>query len=315
LFNFFAIIIVPLATTMIIEKYTGRNLFSVFGGVPEVTMVRPEHEGATFLTRIRCQGPFRHPILAGTFGAVLMPFFMSLWFNRGISKVMAIIGIVSASIITVAAASSGPILAYICVVGGFLIWPLRRNMRLVRWSIVSVLIGLQLFMKDPIWYIFAHISGVMGGTGWHRSALIHQAITHFREWWLVGTTYTRHWLATGVSSDPNMTDITNQYIWEGVSGGIVKLILFVTIIVMSYKSVGLSLHAMENEPFPKKIIIWATGISLTAHVVTFLSVVYFDQMIVFWYMILAMIAALPAKAEESSMCEKSIPEPVSLSTR
>ena len=70
-----AFIIMPFALLMLYEKVTGHNMFSVFGGVPEFTLVR---DG-----RLRCQGPFRHPILAGTLGATLMPCFAGLWFVKG----------------------------------------------------------------------------------------------------------------------------------------------------------------------------------------------------------------------------------------
>lgn len=299
-----AIVIVPLAISMIIEKSTARNIFSVFGGVDEMTMIR---EG-----KLRCQGPFRHPILAGTFGATLMPLFASLLFKEKITKSIAIIGISSSSIITFASASSGPALAYIFGLVGFLIWPLRRKMRMVRWGIVSALIVLHLYMIDPVWYILARIAGVMGGTGWHRSELIDTTIRHFNEWWLVGTTYTAHWMPLVLPGYPKMCDITNQYVWEGVSGGIVKLILFIIIIVRSFRAVGVSLQVMEDRPFSTKILVWSTGISLFGHAVSYISVVYFDQMIVFWYLLLGMIAALPQKSEDYSVNAKSTMEPITL---
>jgi hypothetical protein len=49
-----AVIIVPLMLLMLLEKKTGRNLFSVFGGVGEYSWVR---DG-----KLRAQGPFRQRI-------------------------------------------------------------------------------------------------------------------------------------------------------------------------------------------------------------------------------------------------------------
>ena len=60
-----ACISVPVAAAFVFEKATGRNVFSVFGGVPEYTTVR---QG-----KLRCQGAFAHPILAGCFWAALCP--------------------------------------------------------------------------------------------------------------------------------------------------------------------------------------------------------------------------------------------------
>ncbi|MBD3338540.1 MAG: hypothetical protein GF353_05505, partial [Candidatus Lokiarchaeota archaeon] len=65
------IILIPLAIAMIIENRTGRNFFHFLGGVPEYAIVRDGE--------IRCQGSFRHPILAGTFAATTVPMILSLW--------------------------------------------------------------------------------------------------------------------------------------------------------------------------------------------------------------------------------------------
>jgi len=42
------------------------------------------------------------------------------------------------------------------------------------------------------------------------------------------------------------------------------------------------------------MIIWALGASLLAHVVSYVSVSYFDQNFVNWYLLLAMVAILPS---------------------
>ena len=65
------IIIIPLAVLFAVEYTTGKNPFSIFGGVPALSEIRNG--------RIRCQGPFMHSILAGTFGATAMPLFVGLW--------------------------------------------------------------------------------------------------------------------------------------------------------------------------------------------------------------------------------------------
>lgn len=67
-FKILAICAIPLASAMLIEKISGRNAFAIFGGVPLLTAVR---NGA-----VRCQGPFAHPILAGTFGATIFPSYL-----------------------------------------------------------------------------------------------------------------------------------------------------------------------------------------------------------------------------------------------
>ena len=67
----FALVSLPTAIAFAVEWSTGRNVFGTLGGVPEITAVR---DG-----RMRCQGAFAHPILAGCFWASLMPVIASLW--------------------------------------------------------------------------------------------------------------------------------------------------------------------------------------------------------------------------------------------
>lgn len=89
----------PVAALMLVEKTTGHNYFSVFGGVPEITAIRGDH--------LRCQAAFRHPILAGTFGATQIPFFIALWFYRPRYRLVALAAAASSLVIVVAASSSG----------------------------------------------------------------------------------------------------------------------------------------------------------------------------------------------------------------
>lgn len=280
-----AIVILPLALSMVIEKSTQRNIFSIFGGVPEITIIR---EG-----RLRCQGPFRHPILAGTFGATLFPMFFALWNGQTKGRIIALIGILSSTIITLTSASSGPLMAYMASLIGLFCWPLRDKMHLVRWSLLAGIIILIVFMKSPIWFLIGRLSLIIGGTGWARSELIDQAIKHFREWWLLGTTYTAHWARDTeliiLPVDHNMVDITNQYILIGVQGGILPLILFILIIGYCFQGLGKTRHMLADQLSYRQIIPWVLGSALFAHSVTFISVSYFDQMRLMWVFLLSII--------------------------
>lgn len=285
-----SVIIIPLALAMILESTTTRNVFAFFGGVPEFTSVR---DG-----QIRCQGPFRSPILAGTLGATVVPLCISLWFSKACKKSIVILGFVSASIITATSSSSGPATSYILGLIAFLFWPLRRNMRTVRWIIVLSL-GLLHFviMKAPVWYLIAKMSGFIGGTGWHRSYLIDQAIKYFNEWWLIGTDYTAHWMPYAQWTNPNMADITNQFIAEGVNGGLITMVLFILMIAYCFRKIGVELPGMERHSKSSGVIVWGMGVTLFSHVMSFLSVTYFDQIIVIWYLLLAMISRLGDRDE------------------
>jgi hypothetical protein len=280
-----AFLSLPVAVLMVVEKATAHNLLSVFGGVPSVTDIRDGH--------LRCQGAFRHPILAGTFGATQFPLFAALWFYRPRYRRLAVAAVISSLLIVVAASSSGALMALFAGMVGLTLWKWRRYMRSIRRGAVVAIIGLALVMKAPVWYLFARLSDVTGGTGWHRAYLIDQTIAHFDEWWLFGTTYTAHWGPGGqvIAADPNMMDITNHFVMEGVKGGVLKLALFIAMIVGCFRRVGRWIR-VAGAKSPAKIFVWAMGVSLFAHCLSFMSVPYFDQSIMVWFWLLAAISSL-----------------------
>jgi hypothetical protein len=147
-------------------------------------------------------------------------------------------------------------------------------------------------MKAPVWYLIGRISLITGGTGWHRSEIIDTAIRHFNEWWLVGTKNTAHWMPYVLPSYPNMADITNQFLLIGVNGGILTMVWFILLIVQCFKTIGNALRLSTLTSEKDSFFIWTLGCALIGHVVTFFSIAYFDQMIVFWYLLIGMIATL-----------------------
>ncbi len=274
-----AVAIVPLAVMMLAEKLTGRNAFSIFGGVMEFTRIR---DGA-----LRCQGPFAHPILAGTFGATLIPLFVGMWYSKR-KRGLTIVAIVSCLVITLTSASSGPALAACAGMVASLAWYRRQWMRKVRWAAALGVIGLQLVMKAPVWFLMARVDVFGGSTGYHRAWLIDTAVRHFSEWGLFGIKNSGVW-------DPMLTDVTNQYLLQGFEGGLLTMLLFITVIVLCFRAVGLAARRSAGiEPLTLRLCIWSLGASLFAHALGFLSISYFDQNEVTWYMLLAMISTVTA---------------------
>ncbi len=124
---------------------------------------------------------------------------------------------------------------------------------------------------------------------------VEDAIRHFDEWWLVGSTYTAHWAPGGevVAADPNNMDIINHYVAEGLGGGIVKLALFVTMIVVCFRIVGRWVRELDDTVLrPAAFLVWSLGACLFAHCISFFSVSYFDQIVIMYYWLLAVIASL-----------------------
>jgi hypothetical protein len=294
----FALCMAPLAVLILGEKVSGRNPFAIFGGVSDVSVVR---NGV-----VRCQGPFAHPILAGTFAATNMPFFVALWWKDRFDKMLAVLGIVSCVVITAASGSSGPVMAFGWAVLGFFLWPMRRHMRELRWGLALGLIALHLVMKAPVWFLIGRLSVFDGSTGFFRAYLIDSTIRNFGDWWLLGTESTAKW-------GRGLFDVTNEYISQGVSGGILTMALFILIISRSFGTVGKTVRALKDKPMSVKFGVWALGCALMAHVATYFSVSYFDQNIVTWFLLLAAISVGPAssrdKRSKSVVREAAIPEP------
>jgi hypothetical protein len=285
------------AVLMFVERFFNYNPVSLYTGVPIESAIREGH--------VRSQGAFRHAILAGTFGATQFPLFVALWIDKSRRRWLAIMGIIASLVIVGTAGSSGGIMALAGAIFGIFFWKWRAYTQLLRRATVVLIIALALTMKVPVWYLIAKASDLVGGGGWHRAYLIDQAVNHFDEWWLFGTTYTAHWGPGGevIAADPNMMDITNQYIWEGVKGGVVKLILFLIIIVLCFKGIGRQLRVEGQNP-QDAFLLWALGVSLFTHCVAFFSIQYFDQMVIIWYWLLAIITgAACIRTEPASSIE------------
>jgi hypothetical protein len=273
-----AILLLPLALALLSEQSTGRNLFAALGGADPVSELR----GGV----IRAQGPFSHPILAGSVGATCLPLMFALWRRQ---RVIAIAGMAACMAIVHASASSGPILSAAFGLGALALWSWRRHMRLLRWLAVLAYVLLDFAMQAPAYYLIARVDLTGSSTSWHRSELIRAAVRHFPDWWLAGTDYTRHWLSTGVGWSANHIDVTNYYIMMGVYGGLALLLLFIAVLAKGFAMVGQTVHAGTGPA--ERFVMWSLGAALFAHAATFVSVSYFDQSFLFLYLTLAAICA------------------------
>lgn len=282
-----AFISFPIAILMFLEKMTAHNPLFVFGGVPETVAMRAGD------TAVRCQGAFRHSNLAGVYGGTQFPLFVALLYYRREHYLLSFSAIISALTIVICAHSSGGFMALLVGMGGLALWRWRKHMRLVRWGAFFTIIVLAIVMKAPVWYLFAKLSNVIGGGGWHRAYVIDQAVAHLDEWWLFGTTYTAHWGPGGevIAADPNMMDITNHFIMEGVKGGFLKLGLFLALIVSCFKGIGRRLRAVIPNS-PDEFFVWMIGVTLFTHCIAFMTTNYFDQTILVWYWLLASICCM-----------------------
>lgn len=276
-----AFLLVPIAIEMIMEKITKLNQFSMFGGVP--------HEVAFREGKFRAQGPFQHPILAGTVGATCLPLFVGILKRH---RVAGIVGIASGIGIAVASASSGPIMSALAAGFALVMWKYRHLAKTARICAILGYFGFSLLTGEPGYFIMKRIDLSGGSTGYHRARLIESAHEHLGEWWLYGTDRTRHWMATGVSYSADHADITNYYLGIGVMAGLPAMLCLIVILFLVFKWVGVaSRNCFERSP-DDAFLIWCLGAGMFAHATTSISVSYFDQSLVFFWMNVAIASSM-----------------------
>lgn len=274
------VVSVPVAIAMTYEHLTSRNIFHIFGGVPEFTLIR---QG-----KLRAQGAFSHPILAGCFYASLLPVFAAQALQKRGGAVWAAVGVTTSLACIYFSASSTPVLgAAVAVLGGafFLV---RDWMRPIRWALLGLLVSLHIVMQAPVWHLVARIDVVGGSTGWHRYILIDRAIDRFGEWFLFGVDSTGHW-------GYGMQDVTNEYVLRAVQGGFFALVIFIALIAFGFQAAG-RIWRSERRSRARMVLAWALGVSLFSHVMMFIAVSYFGQIGVIFSLLLAILASLATRS-------------------
>src|SRR6202040_4190277 len=105
---------------------------------------------------------------------------------------------------------------------------------------------------------------------------------------------------------------TNQFVWEGVNGGLLTLLLFALIIVLSFQAVERAARASQAVPARNySLLVWSLGAAMFAHCASFLSITYFDQNVVNWYLLLALCSTVLAtrikKTSSVPMLQRTTP--------
>ncbi|MHB8413565.1 MAG: hypothetical protein ACYDDI_16685 [Candidatus Acidiferrales bacterium] len=272
-----------IAVIMLIEQATGRSPYVFLGSHGVIGL---ERQGLMVRDgRFRALASFQHPILAGTFGAILLPMFFGL-FCKGKNRRVALMGMIASTLIVACSVSSTPLIAYAAGIGALCLWPLRKQMRAIRWGIVLVLVSLQVVMKANVWALIARAGVIGGSSSDHRYELVNNFILRFGDWWLLGVKSTASW-------GWDMFDRANQYVTLGETYGLLPLIFFIAVIVYGFKYVGIAREASEDDKKQEKFF-WALGAAMFANAVAYFGISYFDQTMVVWYAFLAIIWATTA---------------------
>jgi hypothetical protein len=281
IFKALCIILIPVALLMIVEKNMGKNFFSLLAGESERVDFRHGH--------FRARGPFAHAILAGTVGATCFPMALYMWEKH---KKYALAGLFSTASIIIASTSSGPVMMTFFILCGLALWKFHAYLPLIRWGAIAAVIGLDIAMKDPVYFLMARIDISGGSQGWFRAKLIQSSIEHLDEWWIVGTDYTRHWMSTGITASSLVTDITNHFLWMGVMGGVPLMFFFIMVLAIAFNTVSRMMRENAGGGIAYRFLAWTLGATLFGHIWNFFTITLYDQSVVFLYLILACIGAI-----------------------
>jgi hypothetical protein len=287
-----AVICAILGVCMINEKITQFNVFGLLGGISTGVTVRDGH--------IRAGGTLGC-LYAGAFAGAWIPVFLWLWME-GKARIAAFAGLAGAIAMAVTSYSSTSWLTIGGSIVGLAFWPLRKNMRLVRWGLASMLVGLHMVMKAPVWALIARIDLTGSSSGEQRYMLVDMTIRHFSSWWLIGTpTYTT-W---GWDS----WDLCNQFVAVALGGGLLTLIFYIMIFSRCFGSIGTA-RKLVNGDRPQEWLLWSLGAGLFATVVAHFGINYMAQLIMGLFPLVVCISVATYESRGATVQGSDTPVPV-----
>ena len=236
-------------------------------------------------------------LYGGVFAGVLIPLFLWLWTERK-SRMAACAGLAGATAMVWASHASTSWMTYGAGLFGLGFWPLRKYMRIVRWGLVALLVGLHLVMKGPVWSLIARIDLTGGSSSYHRYALVDNCIRHFGDWWLLGYKYYDSW-------GWDMWDLCNQFVVAAVTGGLVTFVLYITIFKRSFGAIGMARKCADRR---HEWLLWCLGADLFANVVAHFGINYVLELMMSFFPLLACISVATFEAKQVTV--RSVEAPV-----
>jgi len=285
--NILVLIAAVMSIGMLNERLTRHNVFWSFGGGIRLDgssmSISDVRDG-----QVRAQGAFVIYLLAGAFGASLMP--LSVWLWKDGSRATALVSLVSSTVMTIAAASSTSTMAYAAGIVGLCFWPFRKRMRLIRWLCLAAIVSLHLAMKAPVWHLISRLDLTGSSSSYHRYLLVDNFIRRFGDWWFLGAKDTNSW-------GFGMWDTCNAYVSAGTGGGLATFIAFVAIISRGFGKLGKARKLVQADK-SMEWLVWCLGAAMFDHAVGFFGVVYDAQMQMAWFAFLGIISVVAYAAKK-----------------
>jgi len=271
---------------MIMEQFTRINIFGYFAGAVLYSTIR---EG-----KVRSAGTLG-ALTAGPLGGLWIPLFIWLWTEKK-SRMAALVGLAGALVMVITSNSSTSLMALNGAIVGLAFWPLRKRMRRVRQALVAALVGLHLTMKAPVWALIARVDLTGSSSSYQRYSLVDMTIRHFRDWWLIGT-------PTYVNWGWDTFDLCNEFVAVALTGGLLTLIVFITIFSRSFGAIGTARKRVEGDR-GQEWFLWCLGANLFATVVTYFGI---NTGIIPLYVVIAFVSVGAFEARKMFEAKVEIP--------
>lgn len=291
-----AVVCVINGICMINEQVSHINVFGLLGGISTAVTVRNGH--------VRSSGVMGY-LWAGTFAGVLIPLFVWLWME-GKSRMAALAGFAGAVAMAIASYSSTSFMALMGSFLGLAFWPLRKQMRLIRWGFVMMLVGFQLAMKAPVWALIARVDLTGSSASYSRYMLVDLCMRHFSDWWLIGA-------PNYVSWRWDSWDLVNQFVAVAVTGGLLTLIFYIAIFKRSFGAIGTARKLVSGDR-KQEWLLWCLGASLFANVVAHFGINYMAQLIMGLLPLIACICVATFEATQAAARKAEAPANLELSS-
>ena len=266
------VMVLPVAIFFIIEQLTGRNHFSIFGGVSPLTQIR---DG-----KLRAQGSFCHPIIAGVFFACFTPLAIGIILSkvRGISAFLGGWFALTLSLITILMTNSSTPVAGVLV--GLMAWAtfkFRSSLKSWMYIVIFLMVIGHFGSTHGIHHVvFTRIDFTGSSSGYHRYLLVDGLIDNLTQWGFYGDRTPGY--------NRSFRDITNMYVVSAITGGLIALVLHLSLVYQAFKATIRGVrHAVNREEL---MMMYGLGCSFAAIYVSFTAVACYGEGIIPCYMIL-----------------------------
>jgi hypothetical protein len=280
-----SVVLAPLAILGAIEAITSWKPFFSLCQNSEWFYHWESYEARWGLTR--AIGPFSHSILFGCCFAMFLPLIYYLRHQKRPWNVLAYVFSGTALVGCMSSMSSGSWMMIIVVI---LCLVMEKHAAWIKPAFIGfglLCILIAVVSNRPFYHVIVSYANPIGGEGWHRAKLIDLAISHFGEWWLLG--YGGRDPGWGSDLGMEKTDVTNQFILNGVEYGVLGIIALCGVLATAFGGV-IRMYKRTGNPELKSLY-WSLGSVQFSVIVTWMSVSFFGQMISLFYIILGMIGS------------------------